>query len=91
MKLGHLRFIKAVSPNWPHRHDAPLWGKESETALAEPFEAPALAAFPQHCRLPSAPVHLIGAASLTPAAANLPLPAALVWYWPNDKEPNDHL
>ncbi len=36
-------------------------GEESETALAEPFEAPALAAFPEFAHVnTSAPVHLIG-------------------------------
>ncbi len=46
MELGHLRFIKAVPCNWRIVTMPIFGGKESETALAEPFEAPVLAASP---------------------------------------------
>ena len=45
-------------------------GKESETALAEPFEAPALAAFPQFAHVNFGPGSLIGAVFLTPTKGN---------------------
>ena len=46
IELRHLRFIKVVPCNWLIVTMPIFGGKESETALAEPFEAPALAAFP---------------------------------------------
>jgi hypothetical protein len=71
IELGHLRFIKAVPCNWRIVTMPPCGGDESETALAEPFEAPALAASLEYCTSTSAPVHLIGVVFFTPADGKL--------------------
>ena len=65
-----MRFIKAVPCNWRVVTMPIFRGEESETALAEPFEAPALAAFPEFAHVNFGPVHLIGAVLLTSAEEN---------------------